>query len=327
MQANVQYAISKDNGNKFEPDGYLTDYLADEACNAIEANKNHPFFLYLAFTAPHTPLQALQSDYDALSHIPDELTRVYGAMILALDRGVGKVLDTLKKNGLDDNTLVIFTNDNGAPNWIMRPDINAPYRGWKGTFFQGGIRVPLFMKWPGQIAAGSQIEESVSHIDLFPTIAAAAVGLKSDSSIVPEIDGVNLLPFIRSSSVSSSEQKCVNNELCTVPAEEAIDRHRALFWRSGHYKCLVMGQWKLQISSNPKKMWLYNLAEDPQEHINLAENSAFGAIRDELHRELLNQDGAQRTPLWPAITETAVLVDKLFEFNETLEDEYIYWPN
>lgn len=91
----------------------MTDYLADEACHAIKANKNNPFFMYLAFSAVHTPLEAHQSDYDRLSYIPDELTRVYGAMVLALDRAVGKVLHALSENGLEENTLVIFTNDNG----------------------------------------------------------------------------------------------------------------------------------------------------------------------------------------------------------------------
>ena len=107
--------------------------------------------MYLAFNAPHTPLQALKSDYDALAAIKDHRLRVYAGMIRALDRNVGLVLDALKAQGLDENTLVIFTSDNGGANYIGLPRSNKPFRGWKATFFEGGIRVPFFMKWPAKL--------------------------------------------------------------------------------------------------------------------------------------------------------------------------------
>ena len=116
LWASARYQVSR-NGEKqqFAPKGYLTDYFANEAASAITSNKNNPFFLFLSLTAPHTPYQALRSDYDKLAHIEDELSRVYAAMILSVDRAVGTVLDSLRTNGLIDDTLVIFTNDNGAP--------------------------------------------------------------------------------------------------------------------------------------------------------------------------------------------------------------------
>ena len=144
--ANAPYSISKDNGPSFEPDGYLTDYLADEAVNAITANKNDPFFMFLTFTAIHTPLSAMKSDYDALSHIPKHCDRVYAAMIVALDRAVGKVLTCLKEQGISDNTMVVFTSDNGGAGYIGQRHINHPYRGWKASFFEGGIHVPFFIQ-------------------------------------------------------------------------------------------------------------------------------------------------------------------------------------
>jgi arylsulfatase A-like enzyme len=114
--ASARYQVSR-NGEKkqFAPKGYLTDYFAEEAASAIALNRNNPFFLYLSLTAPHTPYQALRSDYDQLGHITDELTRVYAAMILSVDRAVGTVLESLRENALIEDTLIIFTNDNGAP--------------------------------------------------------------------------------------------------------------------------------------------------------------------------------------------------------------------
>ena len=172
----------------------MTDYLADEAAHAIEANHNRPFFLYLAFNAPHTPLQALECDYDALPQIENHTLRVYGAMIRALDRGVGRVLDALRKHGLEENTLVVFTSDNGGANYIGLPDLNRPYRGWKMTFFEGGVHMPFFAKWPAALPRGARYHAPVAHIDIFATAAAAAgAALPADRPI----DGVDLMRLVR----------------------------------------------------------------------------------------------------------------------------------
>ena len=113
-------------------------------------------------------------------------------MVRALDRGIGQVMAALKAQGIDDNTIVIFTNDNGGAWYAGLPEINKPYRGWKGTFFEGGIRVPFFIRWPGRIPAGQRLSVPVQHIDVFPTVAAAAgATVPSDR----KIDGINLLPF------------------------------------------------------------------------------------------------------------------------------------
>ena len=156
------------------PASYMTDYLSDEAGAAIKANRNRPFFIYLAYNAPHTPFQATKADYAALGAIKDPRLRVYGAMIRALDRGVGKVMAALKAEGVDQNTIVIFTNDNGGAWYAGLGDINKPYRGWKGTFFEGGIRTPFFVRWPARIASGQRLSMPIQFIDVFPTLAAAA---------------------------------------------------------------------------------------------------------------------------------------------------------
>ncbi|HEY6130596.1 MAG TPA: sulfatase-like hydrolase/transferase, partial [Halioglobus sp.] len=120
------YAASFNGSAAFKPGGYLTDYYTDEAVKVIEHNRHRPFFLYLAHWAPHTPLQATRADYDALPQITLHRERVYAAMIRALDRGVGRVLQALKDNGIDDNTLVIFTSDNGGAGYIGIDNVNYP---------------------------------------------------------------------------------------------------------------------------------------------------------------------------------------------------------
>ncbi len=172
--ATTRYSAQFNGRHTFAPSGYLTDYYTDEAIKVIEANRNRPFFLYLAHWGIHNPLQAKKEDYDALGHIKDDRLRVYAAMITALDRGVGRVLDALEANGLADNTLVIFTSDNGGAGYIGLPDINKPYRGWKLTLFEGGTHVPFFIRWPGHIAPGTRYDAPVGHIDIFSTAAAAA---------------------------------------------------------------------------------------------------------------------------------------------------------
>ena len=190
----LSFAVRKDNEARFTPDLYMTDYLSREAVRAIEASRHRPFFMYLAYNAPHTPLQATRADYEALSHIESHPERVYAAMIRALDRGVGEVLESLVANGLEENTLVIFSSDNGGAHYIGLPEINKPFRGWKMTFFEGGLRSPFFMKWPAQIPRGARSAEPASHIDVFTTVASVAgASVPSDR----EIDGIDLLPFAR----------------------------------------------------------------------------------------------------------------------------------
>lgn len=301
LWANMRFAVRKNGGPRFEPDRYLTDYFTHEAVKAIEANRNRPFFLYLAHWAPHTPLQATQEDYDALAHIEDHTLRVYGAMIRALDRGVGEVLDALKQNGLEENTLVIFTSDNGGAHYIGLPEINEPYRGWKATFFGGGIRVPLFMKWPAKIEAGQEYRHPVHHFDIYATAAAVAGAQVPDDRVV---DGRNLL---------------------TVLDNKDAPLHETLFWRSGHYQTVLHQGWKLQRTERPGTMWLFNLDMDPTEQTNLAE--AMPRKVAELAALLDRHNEEQMMPGWPSRVEMPVSIDKDLSVPQAEDDEYIYWPN
>jgi len=303
----LTYANSFNSGNddRFKPKGYLTDYWTDESINVIKANKNRPFFLYLAHWGPHTPLQATREDYDAVGDIQPHRKRVYAAMIRAIDRSVGRVLDTLDQEGLADNTLVMFTSDNGGAGYIGIPEVNQPFRGWKITMFEGGLRVPMMIKWPSKITAGTVVDTPVAHIDVMPTLAAAA----ATQSKAAEIDGVNLLPLVRSQ------------------GDQSWDRE-TLFWQNGHYQVVRHGDWKLQVNDRPTdglQHWLFDLAKDPTEQNNLA------AVRqdkvNELKGLLVDHQANAVGALYPATTQMPVMVDKTLA--ETFEegDEYVYTPN
>ena len=170
-------------------------------------------------------------------------------MIRALDRGVGRVLDALRANGLEENTLVIFTSDNGGANYIGLPDINRPYRGWKMTFFEGGVHTPFFAKWPAALPRGAtrrRAGRARRHLR-----DRGGGGRRAAARPTASIDGVDLVPLAR--------------------GEAPARPHDALFWRSGHYRAILAGDWKLQVSERPKKTWLFDLTADPTERTNLAD--------------------------------------------------------
>lgn len=305
----VRFKPSANGDEEFQPKGYVTDYYTDEAIKVIENNRHRPFFLYLAHWGIHNPLQASREDYDALSHIKDHRLRVYSAMIRAVDRSVARVTQSLADNGLAENTLVIFTSDNGGAGYIGLPDINKPYRGWKLNHFEGGTHVPFMAKWPAQINAGSQLDAAIHHNDIFTTIAAAAkIAVPTDR----QIDGVDLLPYIR-------------KEVAGVP-------HQTLFWREGHQQTVLHNGWKLIRADQshlpqpaPQAKWLFNLAQDPTEQINLA--SQNGDKVAELESLLAAHNAEQMQPLWPSVFNAPQQIDKTS--NEPIEegDEFIYWPN
>ena len=231
---------SSERDNWFEPKGYLTDYYTDEALKVIEANKNRPFFLYLAHWGVHTPLQALKSDYDKLTHIDNHIERVYAAMIMSLDRSVGRIVESLEANGLSDNTWIIFTSDNGGANYIGLRYINSPYRGWKLTLFEGGIKVPLIF-WKDGITS-QEVSQRAMHIDIMPTIH----GLINEE-LNHSVDGIDLF------------------------ADEYDLNQRPIFWKTGHNKVVIKDNWKLQVEEYSQKQWLFNLADDPTEQLELSD--------------------------------------------------------
>ena len=294
--ANLRHAVTFNGSKRFHPKGHMTDYFADEAIKAIEANKNRPFFMYLAFNAPHTPLQATKADYDKFPQIKDHKTRVYGAMIAQLDRRIGDVMAKLKQAGIDNNTLVIFTSDNGGAWYNGMPDLNAPFRGWKATFFEGGIRTPLFMRWPGAIAPGTRRADMTGHLDIFSTIAAAA---EAKLPVGRTIDSEDIL---------------------AGPAKRP-----AMFWRSGDYRAARAGDWKLQVTKRPDKARLYNLAVDPTERHDLAASDPQRVAT--LRAMIEAQNKGMAKPIWPGLIEGPVRIDVPLDAPWKDGQDYIYWTN
>jgi len=174
-------------------DDYLTDALTTEAVDFVDRNKKEPFFLYLAQHVPHAPLQAPKKYIDRYQDVQDPYKRVHAAMVSSLDDSVGAVVATLKKDGLYENTFVVFLSDNGCPGYVYGACSNAPLSGFKRWQLEGGIRIPYIVSWPGHLPAGRVDDRQVSSLDIVPTAAALAnAKLSSDRTY----DGVNLLPYL-----------------------------------------------------------------------------------------------------------------------------------
>ena len=240
-----------------QPGEYLTDREADEAVQFIQRNKDKPFLLYMANYAVHTPIQAkedLIARYEKLRDGAGQDDPVYAAMVHSVDDAVGRILETLHSTGIADRTLIVFTGDNGGLDNSGRPTENAPLRSGKGYAYEGGLRTPWIIRWPGVTQPGAVSNEPIASIDLLPTIAAA-VG--TSPPVDRPIDGINITPALQGGELPE----------------------RALVWHFPHYRhgpghdpysVVRKGQWKLIKFYDPAKIELYNLAEDLGETRDLA---------------------------------------------------------
>lgn len=226
---------------------YLTDAFSREAVSYIEKNRENPFFIYLAYNAPHTPLQATEKYLSRFKNISNKKRQTYAAMVSAVDDGVGLVLSKLKELNLEDNTVVIFLSDNGGPEKTNGSD-NGILRGQKGDLFEGGIHVPFAMKWPAKIPAGMKYENPVISLDIFASVIAQT---KTPVKTKNKLDGVNLIPFLT--------------------GENAHTPHDYLYWRKFDAKefAVRLGEEKLLNTKGTVKL-LFNLANDISEERNIA---------------------------------------------------------
>ena len=266
--------------------GYATELITEEAISFLDQRDSNsaPFFLYLAYNAPHfgkgwspstqQPINIMQpqaADLKRVDFIEDKVRREFAAMTVSLDDGVGEVMDALKSNGLDENTLVIFLTDHGGD--PVYGGSNLPYRGDKATLFEGGILVPSIMRWPGKIKAGSINNAVCSSLDLFPTFCDLA-GISYDAG---RIDG-----------------RSIRN---AILSEAPLEADQALYWELGAHAELKRKPWSAVLLEDWKYLespidgeFLFNLAEDPYEKRNLKEVyperfQALRNLRDEMSNE------------------------------------------
>lgn len=235
-------------GQPVEEPAYLTDAFTREAVDFIDRHDDKPFFLYLAYSAVHSPLQGAESYMEKFSHIENLQRRIFAAMLANMDDSVGAVLEKLRQAGLEENTLVFFLGDNGGPTRELTSS-NLPLRGEKGQMYEGAVRVPFLFQWKGKIPAGKVYHKPVSSIDIFATAAANCTSV----SLPKKAEGVNLVPYL-------------NGEKDGAP-------HQTLYWRQGNKCGLRHGDWKLVRMSKGKKVapWeLYHLTEDLSEENDLA---------------------------------------------------------
>lgn len=258
---------------------YLTDYLTDKAIEFIDESKGKPFFLYFAYHVPHTPIQGREDlvtqfskkvRADAIHKNPD-----YAAMVASMDQSVGRVLERLDRHGITDNTLVIFTSDNGGLTQRYGKHDgfteNLPLRRGKGSAYEGGVRVPTIVRWPGVTAAGSVCDEPISTIDYYPTLLDIA-SASGDRTHNASVDGVSIVPLLRD-------------------AASTLDRD--LYWHYPHYHAggdgpystIRSGVWRLIEFHEDNRVELFNLATDVAEQHDLASRMPERAegLRTKLH--------------------------------------------
>lgn len=190
------------NNTRVEEKEYLTDAFSREAVNYIEKYKDKPFFMYLAYNAPHAPLQATQKYLSRFETIKNRKRKTYAAMVSAVDDGVGHILDKLEELQLTENTIIFFLSDNGGPEQHNGSD-NGVLRGGKGDVYEGGIHVPFAMKWPKKIAAGQVYTVPIISLDIFAT--AVSQGQKPIKT-KHQLDGVNLIPYLSGELIGSPHQ-------------------------------------------------------------------------------------------------------------------------
>ncbi len=237
---------------------YTTDAFGREACSFIEKHQSQPWFLYLAFNAVHTPMQATDERLAKFPGIADKQRRTYAAMMLAMDDAVGIVRKKLDETGQAENTLIAFISDNGGPTMMgvtVNGSRNEPLRGSKRTTLEGGVRIPCFVSWSGNVKPGV-FDKPVVQLDLHATaLAVAGVEPKPEW----KLEGVNLLPYL-------------SGDETTVP-------HDAIYWRFGQQMAIRSGDWKLVrydpaadgVAGRVTPTRLYNLANDIHEDNDLSE--------------------------------------------------------
>lgn len=275
---------------------YLTDRLTDEAIGFIEGQAGHPWMLYLTHFAVHTPLQAkreLVQKYESKPKGELHNSAVMAAMIESVDDGVGRIVQSLKDQQLYENTIVVFTSDNGGygPATSM-----APLKGYKGTYYEGGIREPMFIRWPGHTAAGTTCETPVINVDLYPTFCEMLGVAMPDSQ---QIDGESLAALVAGEELPSDHRLNTRALYWHFPAYlqsyQVTHGQRDLLYRSRPCSIIRKGKWKLHEYFEDGGLELYDLKSDVSESTNLAQSQP--RIAEQLHSDLVSWRNSINAPV------------------------------
>lgn len=272
-------------------DEYLTDRLTDEAIKFIKENRASPWMLYLTHFAVHTPLQARQDlleKYEAKPKGELHDSAVMAGMIQSVDDGVGKIIETLKELDLSNDTVVVFTSDNGGygPATSMHP-----LKGYKGTYYEGGIREPFFIKWPGKVEGGTTNDTPVINVDIYPTLCEITGASLPDAQ---PVDGQSLLPLLTGQG-DFKERSLFWHFPAYLQGYSRIDQQRDPIFRTRPCSIVRDGDWKLHQYFEDGGLELYNLREDVGETNNLAK--ANPQKTDELLNKLQNWQRSVRAPI------------------------------
>lgn len=252
------------------PEGeYLSDRLTEEAINFVRQNSQGPFFLYLPYYAVHTPIQAkdsLEHKYLEKGGRGCQSHAAYAGMVDNLDRCIGWLMAELDQSGLRENTLVIFTSDNGGIREISCQD---PLRAGKGSYYEGGIRVPLVFSWPGKIESGTRKEEPVTHMDFYPTLMEL-----TDKESPSTLDGLSLWPLLTGKEELPERALYFHFPVYLQAYRAGFDDGRDPLFRTRPGSVVRKGKWKLHYYYEDEGVELYNLKSDPGERNNLAASQA-----------------------------------------------------
>ena len=263
-------------------DGYLTDVLGDKAIGFINKNhqSNNPFFLFLSFNAPHTPMHAKD---DVLEKFKDNPRQVYASMMWSMDEAIGNVVEALKENNQYDNTIIYFLSDNGA---AMSNDASPfPFKGWKGNQYEGGIKTPMIMTWKNKIKSNTQFDGFISALDIFKTSLEAS---SVNKEYMINADGKNIINYLNDNNIKNEN----------------------LFWRKDKMATVRSGDYKL-IRLNDTSTVLYNIKKNYFEDFDLKINES--QVHDSLLKLLSSWENTLINPNWIENKNWNIVTEMIYE--------------
>ena len=263
-------------------EGYLTDVLGEKAIRFIDKNNqsNNPFFLFLSFNAPHTPMQAKE---EVLEKFKDNPRQVYASMMWSMDEAIGHVIDALKENNQYDNTIIYFLSDNGAA--MSNNASPFPYKGWKGNQFEGGIKTPMIMTWKNKIKSNTQFDGFISALDIFKTSLEVS---NVNDDLMANADGKNIMNYLNDNTIQNEN----------------------LFWRKDKMATVRSGNYKL-IKLNDTSTVLYNIENNYFEDLDLKLKEP--SVHDSLFKLLLAWEDRLIDPNWIENKDWNIVTEMIYE--------------